>query len=144
MPLTAEDKLTITEVLTRVYQGLDDHDGEAYASYFAEDGVLDNNAFGTISGPPAVAAFVNKHCADGHEDGALHCLSNPLFSDTTENETTFRAEVMKFRVSVTPPEPWVSAYVTARMRRAGDGWQVARFTLGIRSAVYQNYEKVGA
>lgn len=132
MTISAEDRFEIQDVIIQLYQALDKHRGSEYASFFVPDGCLENKSFGVITGREAIAKFIQAHCEAGNEDGALHCISNLLIEQSETEQATVRAEVMKFRVSVAPPELWVSSFVTAQMYRAGTRWQVARFNLGIR------------
>lgn len=133
MTISAEDKFEIQDVLIKIYEALDNHSGSNYASFFTPDGILENKSFGVITGREKIAKFIQTHCEAGNENGALHCISNVLIEQDKTEGATVRAEVMKFRVNVTPPEIWVSSFVTARMHNAGTKWQVARFNLGIRS-----------
>ena len=133
MTISAEDRFEIQDVIIQIYQALDNHRGSDYASFFTPDGLLENESFGVITGREAIAKFIQTHCEAGNENGALHCISNVLIEQDKTEGAAVRAEVMKFRVSVMPPELWVSSFVTARMHNTGTRWQVARFNLGIRS-----------
>jgi len=133
MTISAEDRFEIQDIIIQIYQALDNHRGSEYASFFTPDGCLENESFGVIRGREAIAKFIQAHCEAGNENGALHCISNLLIEQNEAKEATVRAEVMKFRVSVAPPELWVSSFVTAQMHHAETRWQVARFNLGIRS-----------
>ncbi len=133
MTISAEDRFEIQDIIIQLYQALDNHRGGDYASFFMPDGSLENETFGVITGREDIAKFIQSHCEAGNENGALHCISNLLVEQSETEEAAVRAEVMKFRVSVTPPELWVSSFVTAQMHYAETQWQVARFSLGIRS-----------
>ncbi len=133
MTISAEDRFEIQDVITQLYQALDNHQGSDYASFFTLDGRLENESFGVIMGREAIAKFIQAHCEAGNENGALHCISNLLIEQSETEKVTVRAEVMKFRVSVIPPELWVSSFVTAQMHHVETQWQVAQFNLGIRS-----------
>ncbi len=133
MTISAEDRLEIQDVIVQIYTALDQHNGAEYASHFRRDGILENESFGKSIGRAAIAKFVQHHCDTGHEQGALHCLSNVLLWEVVPAQITLQAEVMKFRVNIAPPELWVSSFITAQFQKIETVWQIAALHLGIRS-----------
>jgi hypothetical protein len=132
MTISAEDRMEIQEMLVYLYTALDQHNGAQYASHFCCDGILENESFGQITGRSAIAVFLNKLCDVGNENGALHCISNVVIWEEEQPQVRLQAEVMKFRVNVTPPEPRVSSFITAQVHKLETVWQIAVLHLSIR------------
>lgn len=132
MTISAEDRLEIQDVIVRLYTALDQHSGADYASFFLRDGILENASFGEIAGQERIDQFVQQHCDEGNEKGALHCISNVLIWEEDRSQIKLQAEVMKFRVNVAPPELWVSSFITAQFQKSETAWKIAVLHLGIR------------
>lgn len=130
MSISAEDKLEIQEVIIRMYQALDAHQADGYASYFATDGVS-ISPHGVFCGRNEIANFVERHIQQGNESGTLHCVANILVWEDAAHGPSISVEVMKFRVSDTPAVFLVSAFGTARMKKF-ETWQITRYELGHR------------
>ncbi len=130
MSLSAKDKFEIQEVITRLYQALDTHDAEGYASCFTPDGISISPR-GDFRGRNAITNFIKHHLQQGNEAGSLHRITNIRVWEDVEHEAWASVEVMKIRVSVTPPVLLVSAFGKARMRKF-ETWQVTHYELGHR------------
>jgi uncharacterized protein (TIGR02246 family) len=130
MCLSPSDKFEIQEVINRLYQALDAHDAEGYALCFTPDGVS-TSPRGDFHGRDAITNFVKRHLEKGNEAGSLHRLTNiQIWGDTTQ-EAWVSVEVMKIRVSDTPPVLLVSAFGTARVKKF-ETWQIVHYELGHR------------
>ena len=130
MSISARDKFEIQEVITRMYQALDAHDAEGYASYFTPDGIS-TSPRGDFRGRNAITNFIKRHLQQGNEDDSLHRIANIHIWEDIEHEASASVQVMKFRVSVTPPVFLVSAFGTARMKKF-ETWQILYYELGHR------------
>src|SRR5690349_888817 len=89
MPLTAEDRIAITEVIARYCHATDDGDGQATADQFTEDGILEITGSWQARGRVQVAqigAFKNK---------PKHWVSSILIegNGSTASATTYYAAV---------------------------------------------------
>lgn len=129
MALSGDDKFAILELVSRLYQGVDGHDGDAVASLFTDDGCLVHGGVGKEMDRAAISSFVNAWAAAGNEEGALHLTSNPMFLDDSDSGPVLRMQTTKYRVSVTPPELWVSAELTLNARKDQNAWKIARFEI---------------
>lgn len=130
MSLSARDKFEIQEVITRLYQALDFHDAEGYALCFAPDGIS-TSLRGDFYGRDAIINFIKCHLEGGNETGSLHRLTNIRIWGGAAHEAWASVEVMKIRISVTPPVLLVSAFGTARMKKF-ETWQIIHYELGHR------------
>jgi SnoaL-like domain len=125
MKLSATDKVEIVEVANRLYECLSAHDGVEMARLFADDGQLVHAGAGQTVSPEELGTFVPEWTAG--EDASMYLIGNPVFDEGDESEPTVRMNVMKYRVSVVPPEPWISAQLKMSVRRADEVWKISSF-----------------
>lgn len=130
MSLSTRDKFEIQEVITRLYQALDAHDAERYALCFTPDGIS-TSPRGDFHGRDAITNFIKRHLQRGNEAGSLHRITNIRVWGDTAHEAWASVEVMKIRVSVTPPVLLVSAFGTARVKKF-ETWQIMHYELDHR------------
>src|SRR3984957_10212228 len=91
-----EDKIGIYELLTRLYQALDSHNPEGFASYFTADGVF-SAMYGEYKGHSEIAGFIDAHIKKGNEDHARHLISN-LMVEELDGAPVVRSYIAKIRL----------------------------------------------
>jgi uncharacterized protein (TIGR02246 family) len=129
LSISGDDKFTILELVSKLYRGVDGHNGEEVAELFTDDGCLVHGGAGKQLTRNQIAEFVNGWAKVGNEDGALHLTSNPLFLDDNESAPVLRMQTTKYQVETTPPELWVSAELTLTARKLDGEWRIARFEI---------------
>ena len=130
MSLTAEDRLAIHELTTRVYLAIDAEDARAWGDCFAEDGAF-VAAYGEWHGRAAVQEFMANHIKKGKEAGVRHFLTNFC---VTERDDGAQAQfyILKMNVGAAPAIV-ATAGGTVVVKRVGGQWLFARFQLDIDS-----------
>ena len=126
MPLTIEDRLEITDLVTRYNHAVDAGDGTTFAATFTEDGALDA-AGRLIEGRAALAAFAES--LPQSVQAPRHVASNLLVEgDSTTGLASLAAYVQMFALSGDPPRQTIAASgrYADRLRKVDGRWQFVR------------------
>lgn len=118
MPLSAEDRLAITETIARYCHATDQGDGQGVAEQFTEDGVLDSGDGSPVEGRSALKARVDSMSRTSLE---RHWVNNFIIEGQDE-AVTLRADmgVLKGNTVVA-----TGRYVN-RMKIVDGQWKIAR------------------
>lgn len=122
MPLSAEDKWAVLDLVTRMYVSLDAKDAEAYSSAFMEDGTFTHPYGGQMSSRDEVRSWVEGYIAQGHQDGGRHCVVNPMIVADPAG-AKIKCYVIRMKVDV-DPVTIATGGLEATVVRNGSEWSV--------------------
>jgi uncharacterized protein (TIGR02246 family) len=137
------DKLEIREIVERSVRFIDDHDADAFAGLFEEDGVLQLS--GTVfAGRTALremfqgATVAPKWTEPGHlleQPGAIHLTTNPVIDVDGDTATAETDMVTLRRGDDGRARTTLLARYRDRLRRGADGrWRISSRT-GVSVAI---------
>jgi ketosteroid isomerase-like protein len=128
MSLSAEDRVTILELLVRADNAATDRDADVYAALFSEDAVMDGEK-GEYQGRDAIRSAVGAVWASEGE-ATTHLTLNSVIEDDggTSDEVVARSTLMI--VSPGPPPAVMSiSAITHRLVKVETRWRVVRRTI---------------
>ena len=127
-PIELADRLTLTELVTRLTRSIDLKRFDTLAGLYGPDAVL-HTPVGAIEGPEAIADFARR----GHEQ---YEQTQHLVSGTTVDADDEEAAVVADVVAVFVPlasDPGTNIQLGSRyelaLTRSGNGWSIARHTI---------------
>jgi hypothetical protein len=125
MSLTAEDRLTITELLVKADNMASRRDVEGYVGLFAEDGILEGEK-GEYRGRTSLANAVRNVWAS-EVSASRHLTLNIELDPIIGREDEVMATSTLLIVDPGPPPTPVNvSTIIQHVARAGTGWQIAR------------------
>jgi uncharacterized protein (TIGR02246 family) len=124
MALSAEDQLAIRDLAARYNHAIDSGDGDAYATTFVEDGVLDAGEL-VVKGRDALSEFATSF--RGSVRAPRH-IATSLVVDGEGDRAELRAYVQMFTMVGDPPRHEVVASGTYAdtLARVGGSWRFVR------------------
>jgi uncharacterized protein (TIGR02246 family) len=128
MSLTADDRLSILDVVTRADQAASARDADAYVRLFTEDAVLDGTQ-GRHAGREALRAGVGPvWAAEG--PATLHLTLNPVVEElgTDGAQATARSILLIIDLA-SPPGIRATAAITQTLIRRNGAWYISRRTV---------------
>jgi uncharacterized protein (TIGR02246 family) len=125
MPLTADDRLAIHDLLATYWRTVDESDPEGFANTFTEDGVLTNYS-GSTRGRAAIAEWLDGYMPV--KEGNRHTSVNTLVTEVSDDEATVWSYMLV--IGAYPPRvntPYLSAIARFddRVVRTAKGWRFA-------------------
>jgi ketosteroid isomerase-like protein len=128
-PLSADDRLALEATFTAYCAAIDRRESAAVAaSYYTEDGMMDNTALGSpiVEGRPAVTAAINGMFASMAK--LEHFLSNFLVTQTTGNAVQTQCYVQAYGQPNGGAEFGMRGIYRVAMTRIDNEWKIARLT----------------
>lgn len=129
MNLDPDDRLAVAELLIRADDAATRRDVDGYVALFTEDGVLDGEK-GAHQGHSALKeAVAEVWAAEGQK--SAHLTLNAVIESTDDGPDRAVATSTLLIVHPGPPPALAAmASVTQHLRKTGDGWRIARRTVG--------------
>lgn len=128
MHVTTDDIVAIQNLAASFYRALDSKDADAYGAFLTDDAVM-VHPFGQTAGKEAILEWVRQHIAQGNEDAARHCITNPLVEPHPDG-ALFSCYVIRMRVDVAPPMIGSGGLEIICVKTA-DGWRVKHKTISV-------------
>ena len=122
MTLSAEDSVSILQLVARADACATARDVDGYAALFTKDAVMDG-AKGVARGRTALRATVAEVWSR-EPAGTLHLTLNAVIDDAQPEPTV--ESVMLMVSSGSPPGVLGSARVTQTVRSTPEGWRISR------------------
>jgi len=130
--LSDDDRRQLAAVVQRSDELATARDVDGYLALTTDDMVLDG-AQGRASGRDAIRAALARIWA-AEPSGTLHLTSDVTVAAEGADEASARSTLSLARGTPAHPEVWAVATITQLLRRTGDGWLIARRTVGEGSA----------
>jgi uncharacterized protein (TIGR02246 family) len=129
--LSAADRLTILEVITRADEAASRRDADAYVALFTPDAVLDGTQ-GRHAGREALRAAIGQvWSAEG--PATLHLTLNPVVEPGPSADQAVVRSVLLIIDPAAPPAPRAVAVITQELLRAEGSWRISRLTVASAS-----------
>jgi ketosteroid isomerase-like protein len=123
--LSAEDRLDISELLSRADAAATARDASAYLALFTHDAVLDGDQ-GNYQGREALRRGLAQVWG-AEPPGTLHLMLNPVIDrDPASSAAAVARSVLLIVAPGTPPALVGTARITQYLRRGADGWRITR------------------
>lgn len=127
------DQLAILDLISRMNQSIDANDYEAYALFYAEDGVIDSGFGPPTTGRAAIVASLNQSAP--FITNKRHLASNVVINGAGETATAiYYLTVLERQTSLTIAG---TAMITDEFQRGAAGWEVVRHTTRMDPATVQ-------
>jgi ketosteroid isomerase-like protein len=127
-PLSDDDRSQAAVVVRRADELATARDVDGYVALIAEDMILDG-AQGLACGRDAVRAAIRRIWA-AEPSGTMHLTSNITLLPSGDDEASAHSTLSLASGTPAQPEVWAVAEITQLLRRTGDGWLIARRTVG--------------
>lgn len=140
MSSAVEDRLAISELNSRFFMALDDHDIDAWSTTFTDDGIF-FSPYGEFAGDEARKQFLRAHIDAGNENGTRHVTAD-FAIELHPDRATMRSYVVKLQVVESPSIVATGVYKDELVRTI-EGWRFARRVLKVDPGVFAARNKAG-
>lgn len=125
MPLSADDRLAITDVHARYYIATDEKDLAGFlACWVDDDDIVFESVFGNFTGRKAIYDFEDEHVHRGMAIGKRHFLANVSIIEGETSDIAYATSYMTVVDVVNAPAIVATGiYRNSKLERTSDGWK---------------------